>query len=115
MSRDGSRSPRLSAGRVISPPGSASRPAILVDSRLPPGAPFVGLLLAQPYPEPFVERDMHHTFEIGVLMAGRQRRSFEEWATTLGPGGVYLTPDGKSYVYSVGASLGELYLAEGLR
>jgi hypothetical protein len=30
-------------------------------------------------------------------------------------GGVYLTPDGKSYVYSVGASLGELYLAEGLR
>ena len=30
-------------------------------------------------------------------------------------GGVYLTPDGKSYVYSVGASLGELYLAEGLK
>jgi dipeptidyl aminopeptidase/acylaminoacyl peptidase len=30
-------------------------------------------------------------------------------------GGVYLTPDGKSYVYAVAASLGELYLAEGLR
>ena len=30
-------------------------------------------------------------------------------------GGVYLTPDGKSYVYTVAASLGELYVAEGLR
>jgi hypothetical protein len=30
-------------------------------------------------------------------------------------GGVYLTPDGKSYVYSVVSSLGELYLAEGVR
>jgi dipeptidyl aminopeptidase/acylaminoacyl peptidase len=30
-------------------------------------------------------------------------------------GGVYLTPDGQSYVYMVAASLGELYLAEGLR
>ncbi len=29
--------------------------------------------------------------------------------------GAYFTPDGKSYVYTVGASLGELYLAEGLR
>jgi eukaryotic-like serine/threonine-protein kinase len=30
-------------------------------------------------------------------------------------GGVYLTPDGQSYVYSVVSSLGELYLAEGVR
>ena len=29
--------------------------------------------------------------------------------------GAYLTPDGKSYAYTVGASLGELYLAEGLK
>ena len=30
-------------------------------------------------------------------------------------GGVYLTPDGKSYVYSFASSIGSLYLAEGLR
>jgi hypothetical protein len=30
-------------------------------------------------------------------------------------GSVYLTPDGQSYVYMVVASIGELYLAEGLR
>ncbi len=36
-------------------------------------------------------------------------------AGTYSIGGVYLTPDGQSYVYMVIASLGELYLAEGFR
>jgi hypothetical protein len=30
-------------------------------------------------------------------------------------GAVHLTPDGKSYVYAFYATLGDLYLAEGLR
>ena len=30
-------------------------------------------------------------------------------------GPVHLTPDGKSYVYSFGSTLGDLYLAEGLK
>jgi hypothetical protein len=30
-------------------------------------------------------------------------------------GTVHITPDGKSYVYGFGSTLGDLYLAEGLR
>lgn len=83
--------------RSVRSPSSSDRVAILVDSRLPPGGPFTGLLLAQPCPEPWVDRDMHHTFEVGVLIAGRQHRSFGEWRTTLRPGDVYLTPAWESH------------------
>lgn len=65
--------------------------SIQVVETLEGGQKMDAVATAHPYPELPIW-DMHYSFEVGIVLSGRQRRYYEDFGKTLGAGEVYLTP-----------------------